>query len=99
MSQLGWIEAPRVSLAQWDALTRFATQAHQDGLTRLVVCGMGGSSRAPLVLATSFGATTLSVLASTDPATPPQVPRPAELARPPFPCSRKPVRSWARVSS
>src|SRR5260370_27500294 len=68
MSQLGWIEAPRVSLAQWDELTRFATAVRRDGLTRLVVCGMGGSSLAPRVLATSFGASALSGLDSTDPA-------------------------------
>ncbi len=68
MSRLGWIDAPRASLAQWEDLTRFADAAQRDGFTRVVVCGMGGSSLAPQVLATSFGAPSLTVLDSTDPA-------------------------------
>src|SRR2546430_12010361 len=67
MSHLGWIDAPRASLAQWQELTRFAAAARRDGLTRVVVCGMGGSSLAPQVLAASFGASSLTALASTDP--------------------------------
>jgi len=81
MSQLGWIEAPRVSLAQWDELTHFATAVRRDGLTRVVVCGMGGSSLAPQVLATSFGAATLSILDSTDPAAVLDVARAPDLDR------------------
>jgi hypothetical protein len=69
MDRLGWQAAPRVSLAQWDDLVRFARQARGDGLTRTVVCGMGGSSLAPQVLAASFAAANLSVLDTTDPAT------------------------------
>ena len=68
MSHLGWIDAPRASLAQWQELTRFAAAVRRDGLTRVVVCGMGGSSLAPQVLAASFGATSLTALDSTDPA-------------------------------
>src|SRR2546425_1227975 len=68
MNRLGWIDAPRASLAQWDELTRFAAAARRDGLTRAVVCGMGGSSLAPQVLAASFGASSLTALDSTDPA-------------------------------
>jgi len=68
MDLLGWKDAPRASLAQWNDLTRFADAARRDGLTRTVVCGMGGSSLAPLVLAASFGHVGLSVLDSTDPA-------------------------------
>ena len=68
MSRLGWIDAPRASLAQWEDLTRFADAAQRDGFTRVVVCGMGGSSLAPQVLATSFEAPSLTVLDSTDPA-------------------------------
>ena len=48
--------------------TEFAMRARADGLTHTVVCGMGGSSLAPWVLATSFGATNLRILDSTDPA-------------------------------
>jgi hypothetical protein len=81
MSQLGWIEAPRASLAQWDELTRFAAQVRRDGLSRVVVCGMGGSSLAPQVLATSFGASALTVLDSTDPAAVLAVARAPDLAR------------------
>jgi hypothetical protein len=69
MDRLGWQAAPRVSLAQWDDLVRFARQARGDGLTRAVVCGMGGSSLAPQVLAASFAARNLSVLDTTDPVT------------------------------
>ena len=68
MDLLGWKDAPRASLAQWDDLVRFADGARRDGLTHAVVCGMGGSSLAPQVLAASFGQPGLSVLDSTDPA-------------------------------
>src|SRR5438105_3298755 len=68
MDLLGWKDAPRASLAQWDDLVRFADAARGDGLTHTVVCGMGGASLAPQVLAASFGQARLSVLDSTDPA-------------------------------
>src|SRR2546425_11248779 len=68
MNRLGWIDAPRASLAQWDELTRFAAAARRDGLTRAGVCGMGGSSLAPQVLAASFGASSLTAPDSTAPA-------------------------------
>ncbi|HYT03326.1 MAG TPA: hypothetical protein VEM13_00425, partial [Gemmatimonadales bacterium] len=67
MDHLAWRTAPRVSLAQWDDLVHFADAARHDGLTRTVVCGMGGSSLAPAVLASSFANASLSVLDSTDP--------------------------------
>src|SRR5437867_6395130 len=67
MDHLAWRTAPRVSLAQWDDLVRFADAERRDGLTRTVVCGMGGSSLAPAVLASSFANASLSVLDSTDP--------------------------------
>src|SRR6266700_3532886 len=66
--RLGWIDAPRGSLAQWEQLVAFAAAARHDGLTHTLVCGMGGSSLAPRVLAESAGAATLAVLDSTDPA-------------------------------
>lgn len=68
MDRLGWIDAPRDSLAQWDELARFADAVRRDGLRRIVVCGMGGSSLAPQVLAASVGSSSLTVLDSTDPA-------------------------------
>src|SRR2546426_11842953 len=72
MSRLGWIDAPEASRAQWPALVAFATAARREGLTRVLLCGMGGSSLAPAVLAQVFGGgggdITLDVLDSTDPA-------------------------------
>jgi transaldolase/glucose-6-phosphate isomerase len=67
MDRLGWTTAPRASLAQWDELARFAEQVRRRGLSRTVVCGMGGSSLAPRVLASSFTKASLSILDSTDP--------------------------------
>jgi transaldolase/glucose-6-phosphate isomerase len=67
MDRLGWRDAPRASLAQWDGFRRFAETVLRDGLTRTVVCGMGGSSLAPQVLAASFATPSLSILDSTDP--------------------------------
>src|SRR2546430_1731679 len=68
MERLGWIRAPRVSLAQWGPLVAFADAARRDGLTRVLVCGMGGSSLTAEVVARACGATSLQVLDSTDPA-------------------------------
>ncbi len=66
--RLGWTGAPQDSLQRWPAWTRFATEVRADGLDRVLICGMGGSSLAPRVLAQSFGASNLHVLDSTDPA-------------------------------
>jgi phosphoglucose isomerase-like protein len=68
MDRLGWIDAPTRSLAQWDELTALAEAARADGLSHTLVCGMGGSSLAPRVLAAAFERPSLSVLDSTDPA-------------------------------
>ena len=68
MERLGWIRAPRASLAQWGPLVAFADAARRDGLTRVLVCGMGGSSLTADVVARACGATSLQVLDSTDPA-------------------------------
>src|SRR5947208_2494165 len=68
MKRLGWIQAPRASLAQWGALVAFADAARRDGLTHVLVCGMGGSSLTAEVVARAYGATSLHVLDSTDPA-------------------------------
>ena len=66
--RLGWIAAPRASRGAWQDLAAFAQRARADGLDRALVCGMGGSSLAPRVLAQSTGAASLAVLDSTDPA-------------------------------
>jgi len=76
-----WIAAPRAALAAWDAWARFAEAAHRDGLARVVVCGMGGSSLAPRVLAESLGVSGLEVLDSTDPAAVLAVERRGDLTR------------------
>ena len=68
MNLLGWMRAPEQSLAQWDAYTALAASARADGLERALVCGMGGSSLVADVLASVFGARTLRVLDSTNPA-------------------------------
>ena len=70
MNRFGWIHAPEHSLAQWDHLTLLAAGVRADGLDRTLVCGMGGSSLAPQVLAaTATGPrSALHVLDSTDPA-------------------------------
>src|SRR5438552_3352474 len=68
MERLGWIQAPRASLAQWRALVAFADAARRDGLTHVLVCGMGGSSLTAEVVGRAYGGTSLRVLDSTDPA-------------------------------
>jgi phosphoglucose isomerase-like protein len=68
MDRLGWIDAPARSLAQWRELTALAEAARADGLSHTLVCGMGGSSLAPRVLAAAFASPEFSVLDSTDPA-------------------------------
>src|SRR5436190_14609119 len=72
MNRLGWIDAPEASRAQWPELAAFAAGVRQDGLTRVLLCGMGGSSLAPAVLAHAFGGAGLraafDILHSPDPA-------------------------------
>jgi hypothetical protein len=68
MDRLGWIDLPERSLAQFAQLVAFAEAARADGLTHTLVCGMGGSSLAPRVLAATFARSHLEVLDSTDPA-------------------------------
>src|SRR5256712_2252128 len=68
MERLGWIQAPRASLAQWRGLVACADAARRAGLTHVLVCGMGGSSMTAEVVARAYGATSLHVLDSTDPA-------------------------------
>ncbi|HEX9280052.1 MAG TPA: hypothetical protein VF890_05365, partial [Gemmatimonadales bacterium] len=67
MNRLGWIDAPEVSRGQWPDLAAFAAGARRDGLTRVLLCGMGGSSLAPAVLAHAFGGAAFDILDSTDP--------------------------------
>ena len=67
MKDLPWTRAAEDSLAQWDEYTRLAAAVRADGLTRTLICGMGGSSLVGDVFAEIFGAKSLHVLDSTNP--------------------------------
>jgi transaldolase / glucose-6-phosphate isomerase len=67
MNLLGWTRAAEESLAQWDQLAALAAAVRAGGLTRTLVCGMGGSSLVAEVLARIFGVENLRVLDSTNP--------------------------------
>src|SRR3989449_1260626 len=67
MNPLGWMRAPEESLAQWGEHTALAAAVRRDGLSRTLVCGMGGSSLVADVLAETFGARSLHVLDSPNP--------------------------------
>jgi glucose-6-phosphate isomerase len=66
--RLGWVDLPLRSHDLLDELDELAAAARADGLDRVVLCGMGGSSLAPEVIAASAGRE-LIVLDSTDPDT------------------------------
>ena len=70
MNRLGWIHTAEHSLAEWNTLSTLAAEVYASGLARTLVCGMGGSSLAPQVLAASTARprAPLHVLDSTDPA-------------------------------
>ena len=83
------MSAPEESLAQWDEHTALAAAARADGLTRTLVCGMGGSSLVADVLAETFGAKQLHVLDSTNPDAVRAAGSPSDLARTLFVISSK----------
>ena len=67
INRLGWIDLPNSSrdlLPQLDALSAWARSS---SLSNVVLCGMGGSSLAPEVIASTYGKK-LTVIDSTDPA-------------------------------
>ncbi len=68
--RLGWLTVGEAMAQQVKALTAFAGEVRAE-FTRVVLCGMGGSSLAPEVLWRTFGAApgypSLHVLDSTDP--------------------------------
>lgn len=70
--RLGWVGAPEWLAPRIDELRAFASSIRDDGFTRVLLLGMGGSSLAPEVLQSVCtpgpGAPTLDVLDSTDPA-------------------------------
>src|ERR1041385_7971878 len=67
MNLLGWMRAPQESLADWDDHAALAAAVRADGLSRTLVCGMGGSSLLAHALAPTFGVSGLHVLDSTNP--------------------------------
>ncbi len=70
--RLGWLDAPAAFVGDLAELDAFASGIRSAGYTDVIVCGMGGSSLAPEVLAGVFPASAhglrLRVLDSTDPA-------------------------------
>ncbi len=70
--RLGWLEAPARADAQLEVYQRVVTGVIDDGVTDVLLVGMGGSSLYPLVLSTVYGPAAghprLWVLDSTDPA-------------------------------
>ena len=64
--RLGWLDAPRASRALLGLLAALASNAREDGLEHVVLCGMGGSSLAPEVISRTFRVP-LTVLDTTDP--------------------------------
>lgn len=69
--RLGWLTAPARMEEEVEQLRVFAEKAAADGLTHVLLVGMGGSSLFPLVAARTFGtaagALELHVLDSVDP--------------------------------
>lgn len=64
--RLGWVDAASVSQALVGRILELRRSLEAEGVTRIVLCGMGGSSLAPEVIAGTAGVE-LSVLDSTDP--------------------------------
>ncbi|KRE63956.1 glucose-6-phosphate isomerase [Arthrobacter sp. Soil736] len=64
--RLGWIEAATVARPLVAGILELRDALKADGVTRIVLCGMGGSSLAPEVIAGTAGVE-LTVLDSTDP--------------------------------
>lgn len=71
--RLGWLFSPANMRQRVHDLSAFAEEVRSAGYTRALLLGMGGSSLAPEVLSTTFGAREgflgLGVLDSTDPST------------------------------
>jgi len=65
-ARLGWLDAPRASRALLGSLAVLASDAREDGLEHIVLCGMGGSSLAPEVISRA-AKVPLTLLDTTDP--------------------------------
>ena len=64
--RLGWVDLSVTSQPLVEAITALRDELHGAGLTRIVLCGMGGSSLAPEVICGAAGVD-LDVLDSSDP--------------------------------
>ncbi len=84
-NRLGWLTVADQMLGDVDDLRRFAEQIAGEGCRTAVLLGMGGSSLAPEVLHSTFGAASgflkLTVLDTTDPTTIQGVERSIDLKR------------------
>ena len=71
-NRLGWLDLPTHFDDEVEPLAAFASAVRDEGFDAALVCGMGGSSLAPDVLAASFppgdGGIAVRILDSTDPA-------------------------------
>src|SRR5262249_47506118 len=71
-SRLGWLRSPALMESKLPELEAFGAEVRAAGFTDAVLLGMGGSSLAPEVLATTFAGSgrglRLHVLDNTDPA-------------------------------
>lgn len=69
--RLGWLDAPSTSRELVEPISRLHATAVSNGITDIVLCGMGGSSLAPEVYATTLppaeGSPRLTVMDSTHP--------------------------------
>jgi transaldolase/glucose-6-phosphate isomerase len=70
-NRLGWLSLPEIEREILDGLVTFVKEIKTDGITHVVLLGMGGSSLAPEVFAKCFGSSPgypeLTVLDSTHP--------------------------------
>ncbi|MGI8542261.1 MAG: bifunctional transaldolase/phosoglucose isomerase [Aridibacter sp.] len=65
---LGWLEIVETELGNLEQYKSFAEDVKNEGFTDIVLCGMGGSSLCPEVLAETFNVEKFHVLDSTVPA-------------------------------
>lgn len=66
VNRLGWIDLPTKSRALLPELDALSAWTRSKGLTEIVLCGMGGSSLAPEVIASTYKKS-LTILDTTDP--------------------------------
>jgi transaldolase/glucose-6-phosphate isomerase len=64
---LGWLDEPVRMQERIEEVEAFALRVYEDGLTNVVLAGMGGSSLAPEVLRRTFGVESFHVLDTTHP--------------------------------